>query len=101
MVDEFPEIMADLGKLDPRHPAVVTYKQIAGPLEARPSEVEPSSRWLMERLRGQNYQTRPSAHFTLMTNSGKQDDIKVRLKLLEDTYKTFFYCFALKGKALH
>jgi hypothetical protein len=100
MVNEFPKIMDDLAKLDPAYPAVAAYKQIAGPLKARLSEVEPSSRWLEQRLKERGYQTKPSDHFMLLTNSGNTDEIDARVQLLEDTYKTFFYWFALKGKAL-
>jgi hypothetical protein len=98
LVDEFPKIMDDLADVNPKHPALTAYKQVAAAMKANVSIDEPSSNWLKNRL--PRYEPKHRGHFTLLTNNGNAEDIDRRFQLLEDTYKTFFYWFALKGKAL-
>ncbi len=94
---KFPEVMAELEKADPQDKAVLAYKKLGADMKKKPSADDPASAWVKGYLK---YDARvsPEGHYTLLTNSTNEDEIKGRLQLLEEAYQTFFYWFALQGQ---
>jgi hypothetical protein len=100
-MEEYHKVMDEVAKLAPQDPAVLAYRKVSAAMKARLTGDEPSAKWLKDRLT-QGYETLQSdeGHYTLVTNHGNKEEVKRRLKRLEDTYHTFFYWFALKGVVL-
>jgi hypothetical protein len=101
LVKELPKIMDEVGKIAPRDPAVVAYKQVDAAIKARPGTDDPAASWLKTKAMGINdVKNHPSAHYTLLSDSADKSEIDLYLERLEDSYKTFFYWFALQGRVL-
>jgi hypothetical protein len=97
LVAEVPKIMEDAAGVDPQDPNVAAFKEISKAIAQKPSQDEPSSAWVKDYLK---YSGTSSDHYTLLTKSEDRKEVSRRLNLLEDTYKGFFYWWALHGKVL-
>jgi len=100
LLPEFTKTMDDLAQLDKDHPSAKAYlkvkEDIARPLPDNPD----ATRWREQLLRDYRVTPSPDGHYALLYKDATPEDVTSRLKRLEDTYRAFFYWFALKGHAL-
>jgi hypothetical protein len=97
---EFEEAMDELAKLDPKHASAEAYQKVKADM-ARPVSKPDDSAALKKRLL-ETYKIVQSDHYVLLHNlqADEPAEVKARLARLEQNYRSFFYWFALKGKAL-
>ena len=102
-IDEFPGIMADLGKADPDDPAFVAFKKVKADMDRKITKDNPAAYYWQNKLG--NYSVKVDAdkypHYVLLYPTNVKSDapeVENRLKRLEENYRAFFYWFALKGK---
>jgi hypothetical protein len=100
LLDKFVEVMAELGKLDPKNESFVAFEQVQKDMAKEITKGDASDVWRAKVLDG--YKVEKSAHYALLHNldSNKPPEVASRLKRLEDTYRSFYYWFALKGKVM-
>jgi hypothetical protein len=99
-ISELPRIMEKAEQKDKAHPAVVAFRKVEGPLKTPASRGDESAFW-KQKLQGQ-YEVAQSEHYALLHNKEKAPFplVKERLHLLEENLQSFYYWFALRGKAL-
>ncbi len=99
LLKEFTEVMGELAEASPEDPAVKAFRQVSAAMES-PAKEEPAQSLWKEKLGG--LRTKHSKHYTLLYGSrlGDGPETDEYLRRLEETYRGFFYWFALKGKAL-
>jgi hypothetical protein len=99
MVDEVPQIIKDIAKAKPSDPIVKAFQQVQADMSRPVTRDDETPRW-KEKLG--NYRITQTAHYTLLYNAPSSDSAEVKSleKQLEDTYKGFFYWFALRGVTL-
>jgi len=103
LMKEFHSTMADLGKLDPKRPALIRYGKIQAEIKkALPSD-DPANAALLLELQKENYTRRlvsDQGHYALLTNlpASPQYDglLHKRLARLESMYESYFYWWALQ-----
>lgn len=105
LLPEFHRMVEDLRKVDETHPALKTIDAAREAMKAKPAKDDPTAASFIEELTRQDYRAVPSeqGHFVLYSNvklPGNDPSVKRRLARMEETYQTFFYWFALKGKLL-
>jgi hypothetical protein len=103
LVDKFPQVMDKLVEIDKSHPAAVAYLKVKAELDRPPARDDAASGWRKKLLRG--YKVSPESdrqHYLLVYNSSNADDKQVQshLDLLENSFRGFYYWFALKGVVL-
>ena len=100
LLDDFVKVMEELTKLDPKDPAAVAFDQVQKEMAKPITKGDASDAWRAKVLDG--YKVEKSEHYALLHNLevAKPADAVSRLKRLEDTYRSFYYWFALKGKVM-
>jgi hypothetical protein len=99
LLKDFTAEMDDLVKVDPTNPAAAAYLKVRKDMQKPLSQAEPA--YKVARGFAEGYREEQSAHYVLW--AGEKADaatVKRFLDELERTYETFFYWFALKGRAL-
>lgn len=83
------------------HPAVIAFKKVEADLARVVSKDEDAKLW-KEKLGLENFRITRSAHYALLHpfTSDEAPAVQSRLNRLEAAYRSFYYWFALKGKAL-
>lgn len=100
LVDEFPKVMERLKQKDAKHPAVVAYEKIAAAMKKDlTGKPDGAAEW--RRSFGEELKIKSSPHYTLIYDSNDEKLADRRLQRLEEHYRTFYYWFALKGRALN
>jgi hypothetical protein len=97
LLDEVPNLVADLSAIDPKNPVVVTFKKTQADM-ARPISADEAAMSWQQRLG--EYKIKNSPHYTLVYDVTKDTEADDRLARLEQNYRGFFYWFALQGKTL-
>ena len=106
-VDEFPNIMDELSKIEEDNPVVAAFKKVKAEIDRKITKDD--TRALAWQSKLSNYKLKVDAqnypHYVLLyspPSSGSVDsqDVLSRMKRLEENYRAFFYWFALKGKVL-
>ncbi len=97
-LDKVSELMDELKDREKNDPAVVAYLDVKARLKenlASPSEDK------LSKLVG-TYDNKKTAHFIVFYKPVEKDehDIKSKLDKLEDTYRAYYYWFALRGQKL-
>jgi hypothetical protein len=100
--DKFVEIMKKLAESNPTNEAVVAFLKIQAALDRPVAKGGPAD--LKEHLSGYKEATLKDdkGHFVLYhkLSSNDQEEVQGRLARLEDSLRTFYYWFALKGVVL-
>jgi len=106
-IDEFPNIMDDLAKLEPDDSVVVAYKKVKADMDRKITKDDTAAYFWKSTPAFTSYNIKVDAdkypHYVLLYPSNVKSDapeIKSRLERLEENYRAFFYWFALQGKAL-
>lgn len=102
-VGEYVKLMKELEKVDAKLPQVTNFKRIHSLLQNVPKVDDPRAAAIIRSLENEDFKAIYSkpGHYTLMTQLRADDPaVANRLQLLESTYQSFFYWFALKGKVL-
>jgi hypothetical protein len=104
LVDRFPEVMGKLAEIDKGHPAVVAYTKVKAELD-RPIKADSvAAAWKGKLPNGSRYKiTETDTHHYAVLHASATDsaaEVKVQLDNLENTLRSYYYFFALKGLAL-
>jgi len=106
-IDEFPNIMDDLAKLEPDDSVVVAYKKVKADMDRKITKDDTAAYFWKSTPAFTSYNIKVDAdkypHYVLLYPSNVKSDapeLKSRLERLEENYRAFFYWFALQGKAL-
>jgi hypothetical protein len=98
----FHRVMEEFIQNYPKEPAAIGYQKIKAELE-RPALNNPDVGSWRSRLAMDEYkeQSPDKGHYTLLHNltNGESDDVQAHLKRLETAFQSFYYWFAVKGKA--
>lgn len=98
--DRVAQVMDRLAEVEPKHPAVAPYLKVkAGLAKSLPKAAVPPG------LRGRlsaNFKVAESSHYLLLHDlaamtGAEPPEVRSRLDRLEETYKAFFYWFALRN----
>jgi hypothetical protein len=102
LVDKFPLVMAKLIEADKAHPAAVAYQKVKAELDKPPVRDEEASNWRNKLLSGYKVTEDDTHHYAIVHNSATAGTIEVQshLDLLENSFRGFYYWFAMKGIAL-
>ncbi|HEY7156411.1 MAG TPA: DUF1570 domain-containing protein, partial [Gemmataceae bacterium] len=100
LIGEFPKVMDKLVESNKDAPAAVAYRKVKGDLEKAAARDDASVAQLKKAL-GTSYRDVSGPHYTLFHSSAiPAVDVKSRLDQLENSFRGFYYWFALKGVAL-
>jgi hypothetical protein len=101
LVGRFPEVMDKLLELDKNHPAAVAYAQVQGALK-RPAEPGEAGSWRARLVEGYKLDLPDGAHYAVIHNSSgpSSEEYKSALADLENTFRGYYYWWALRGIAL-
>ncbi len=100
LVDKFPQVMDKLVEIDKGHPAAVAYLKVKADLDRPLTADDTGAAWRGKLLNG--YKATEGPHYTVVhhsTGSGKVS-VQSHLELLENSFRGFYYWFALKSVAL-
>jgi hypothetical protein len=102
LVDKFPLVMAKLIEADKDHPAAVAYQKVKAELDKPLARDEEASNWRNKLLSGYKVTEDDTHHYAIVHDSATSGLIEVQshLELLENSFRGFYYWFALKGIAL-
>jgi hypothetical protein len=102
LVDKFPKVMAKLIEVDKDHPAAVAYRKVKAELDRPPVRDEAAFNWRGRLPSGYKVTEDDAHHYAIVHNSATAGLIEVQshLDLLENSFRGFYYWFALKGIAL-
>ncbi len=100
LVEKFPAVMDKLIAVDKAHPAAVAYLKIKPEIERKLNDDPAISSWRSKLLPG--YTTAESPHYLIVHNAAHDSDMELTTHRnhLENTFRGFYYWFALKGVAL-
>lgn len=100
LLKEFNELMDGLEQDDKDHPAVKAYSAVKKALRRPITKEDAAASWRTRLLEG--YQLFKSEHYAILHNSPTNNEVEVKSKrdLLENSYASFYYWFALKGVVL-
>jgi len=98
LVDEVPKYMDQLAQKEPKNPSAVAYKKVVADFNRALNKDDGSAAW-RERL-GDDFKVKQNKHYTLLYDVQADVAADERLSRLENNYKSFYYWFALRGKAL-
>ncbi len=100
LLDKFVAAMDELAIADPKNESVVAFQQVQSALQRPITKADASDTWRTKVLDG--YKVKKSEHYALLYNLEAKDppEVESRLKRLENTYRAFYYWFALKGKVM-
>ncbi len=93
LVDKFPQVMDKLVELDKTHPAAIAYLKIKADLDRQVKDEDPP--WRSKLLSG--YKVDDTGHYTIVYNATSTLDVRSHRELLENSFRGFYYWFALKG----
>ncbi len=100
LVDKFPSVMDELVKIDKSNPAAVAYLKVKADLE-RPTRNEP---WVATLRRSllDRFKMTETPHYLLVHNAAHETavEVKTHSEHLENSFRGYYYWFALKGIAL-
>ncbi|HEY7426273.1 MAG TPA: DUF1570 domain-containing protein [Gemmataceae bacterium] len=101
LIDKFPQVMDKLVESDKGHPAAVAYLKVKPDLDRLPTRDDPSLASIKKAL-GPKYKEVPGQHhYAVLYNSAvAASEVKSHLNQLENSFRGFYYWFALKGVAL-
>jgi hypothetical protein len=99
LLNEFTDLMHQLGDLNAANKAAVAFKQVETAISKPITKGESTE---IRKMLGARFKMKPpSRHYVLYYDAKEErPDIDARLRRLEENYKAFFYWFALKGIAL-
>jgi hypothetical protein len=97
LLDKVPQLVDELAKLEPKHPAVAAFQKVHADMQRGVSQVDAAVSW-REKLG--EYKIKNEKHYTLLYDLPTDAQAKSFLDRLERNYQGFFYWFALRGKAL-
>jgi Protein of unknown function (DUF1570)/Papain family cysteine protease len=102
LIDKFPQIMDKLLEIDPSHPTSVAYRKIKAELDKPLVRDDVGVHWRNKLLSGYKVTETDHHHYVIVHNSASEDalDVRAPLDLLENSFRGFYYWFALKGIAL-
>jgi hypothetical protein len=103
LLREFLATMQEAAALDAKLPAVVNFLKVRQQVSQAPTTLEAGAAGFVEDLKKEGYKDTASeqGHYVLLHKQPDGDaQVRRRLALLEDTYQTYLYWFALQGKAL-
>jgi len=101
---EFVQVMNELGTFKKDHPAFLAFQRVQEALKKPTTENRDLARWQSEKLvadyRVAELPADKIPHYSLLQNLGDANvpEVKSRLERLEESYRNFFYWFALKSK---
>ena len=100
LVDKLPQVMDKLIEADKGHPAAVAYSKIKAELDKPAAADDASSAWRNRLLNG--YKVVETPHYTLVyqPRTTSSQEIESHKDLLENSFRGFYYWFALKGVTL-
>lgn len=100
LLSEYGKAMDHAADVDPKHASTAAYLKIKEEL-AKPTPASKQAGVWRERL-NRGFKIREGAHYTLLHQAPKDDspDVVSRVNRLEDSFRGFYYWFALKGVAL-
>src|SRR5262249_16580888 len=89
LLDEFPKLMDELAKADPKHAAVAAYTKMKAEMDKPITKDDASASW-KDKLG--NYKTKQTPHYVLIYNSpsGDSEEVVNFTKELEQNYRGFF-----------
>ncbi len=93
LLKQFHTTMAELKKADAKDAVFDLYAKLQDELK-KPLPDDPALAGLIADLRNENYQVYNSGHYTLLTQTSKED-AKRRLDLIEETFESFFSWFVM------
>jgi len=101
LIDKFPLVMDKLVESDKGHPAAVAYLKVKADLDRPPSRDDASYAAIKKAL-GNSYKEVPGQnHYAVLYNSAvAASEAKSHLDQLENSFRGFYYWFALRGIAL-
>jgi hypothetical protein len=102
LVDKFPQVMDKLVEIDKSHPAAVAYLKIKAELDRPPARDEADAGWRKKLLGGYKIAESDRHHYVVVHNANGGSDVQMHthLDLLENSFRGFYYWFALKGVVL-
>ena len=103
LLDGFLKMIDELKEVAPTNATLLTVEKARAAMKSAPGQDDPAAASLAKALSAEGYRALRSelGHYTLLTNArnaAEDPSIKRRLARMEETYQTFFYWFALKGK---
>jgi hypothetical protein len=100
LIDKFPQVMDKLTEVDKSHPAAVAYLKIKEAID-KPAAKDSTSATLRERLLS-NYRVMELEHYhyLILHNSPNLGEVRRYLDQLENSFRGFYYWFALRGIVL-
>jgi hypothetical protein len=100
LLKEFVSTMEQAAQVDSNHPSVVAFQKVHAAVSKPASKPDNAAEWRRKLL--ETYKLAQNDHYSLLHNltSETAREVKSRLDRLDDTFRTYFYWFALKGKAL-
>jgi hypothetical protein len=100
LIDKFPTVMDKLVEADKGHRAAVAYLKVKSAIDQPPARDEGAIAQLKKALGG--YKDVPGQyHYVLLYDRATAlADVKAHLSQLENSFRGFYYWFALKGVAL-
>jgi hypothetical protein len=101
LVDKIPIVMAELIKMDKKHPAAVAYQKVQADLD-RKSPHDPSAASWLRQLLPSNYKVTDTPHYLIVHNAASDTaaEVKSHGEHLENAFRGYYYWFALKEIAL-
>ncbi len=102
LVDKFPLVMAKLIEVDKNHPAAIAYLKVKAELDKPPVKDEEASNWRNHLLSGYKVTEDNTHHYAIIHDSATASRIEVQshIDLLENSFRGYYYWFAMKGMAL-
>jgi hypothetical protein len=104
LVNECAAAMKKAAELDEKNEkkdaTVAVFQKVEEDLKRAPTKADAAEAWHDKLLR--NYRITRSAHYALLhtASSDEAPEVRSRLNRLENAFRTFYYWFALQGKAL-
>jgi hypothetical protein len=102
LLNEFHKVIDELKTVDPKSPIVEAVGRIRDDMKKSPQQYDQAATALMSDLKKENYREFRGDHYTLLTNVDRKKDaeaaVRRRLARMEETYQSYFYWFAVKGK---
>lgn len=99
LVDKFAEVMDKLVELDKANPAAVAYAKVRDALKQPPQKNEVAGSWRAKLLQEYRVTEKEGYHYALVHSpqAGTQAEMDRVLQTLENTFRGFYYWWALRG----
>jgi hypothetical protein len=101
-VDRFVEVMDKLVELDKNNPVAAAYAKVRDELKRPVEKGDPAAGWRSRLLEGYKLEEPEGSHYAVLHNMATVGDssIKSMMKTLENTFRGFYYWWALRGVVL-